>query len=89
VRSTQGNIAVNSLVESFMKWWNGLAAENGKLKFRSMEEAAEFVRKVHEKNGGPNAKIRAMRKQYDDVNRSREKRSATGPDKCGNTAAFG
>jgi hypothetical protein len=80
---------VASIVENFMKWWNSLAEQNGKLKFRSKEEAAEFVRRVHEKNGGPNEKIRAMRKRYVEINRSREKRTAVGPKTNRNTAAFG
>lgn len=60
------------VIEQFMRWWNGLAAGNGKLKFRTQREAAEFVRRVQNENGGPNAKILAMRKRYDDVTRARE-----------------
>ena len=58
-------------IEAFMRWWNGLARSNGKLKFRNQREAAEFVRRVHNENGGPNAKLRAMRQRYDEVNRAK------------------
>lgn len=42
------------------RWWNSLAQRNGKLKFRSQREAAEFVRRVQNEHGGPNAKILAI-----------------------------
>lgn len=42
-----------------------------KLKFRNQREAAEFVRKVQNQNGGPNARILEMRKKYDEVNRAK------------------
>jgi hypothetical protein len=59
------------IIELFMRWWNDLAQDNGKLKFRTQREAAEFVRRVQNENGGPNAKIVEMRKRYDDVNRAK------------------
>lgn len=55
----------------FMRWWNSLARRNGKLKFRNQREAAEFVRKVQNQNGGPNAKIVGMRKRYNEINSAR------------------
>lgn len=58
-------------IRAFMNWWNNLARRNGKLKFRTQREAAEFVRRVQNENGGPNAKILAMRKQYEAVNRAK------------------
>ena len=62
----------NSLILAFMRWWNALALRNGKLKFRTQREAAEFVRRVRNENGGPNAKIQAMRQRYVDVNRAKQ-----------------
>ncbi|RWO96926.1 hypothetical protein [Mesorhizobium sp.] len=64
-------------IRAFMNWWNNLARKNGKLKFRTQREAAEFVRRVQNENGGPNAKILAMRKQYETVN-SAKNRLGTG-----------
>lgn len=62
---------MSSAIQTFMNWWNNLARRNGKLKFRNQREAAEFVRRVQNENGGPNAKIIAMRKQYEAVNRAK------------------
>ncbi|TSE07566.1 hypothetical protein C1D09_018720 [Mesorhizobium intechi] len=59
------------IYELFRDFWNGLAQENGKLKFRTQREAAEFVRRVQNENGGPNAKIVEMRRQYEAVNRAK------------------
>lgn len=59
------------LIESFMRWWNSLAKKNGKLKFRNQREAAEFVRRVQNENGGPNEKIIEMRRRYNEINRAR------------------
>jgi hypothetical protein len=58
-------------IDHFARFWNYLAQRNGKLKFRTQREAAEFVRRVQNENGGPNAKIIAMRKQYEDVTRAK------------------
>ena len=66
------------VIERFLIWWNSLAEKNGKLKFRNQREAAEFVRKVHNENGGPNRKVQAMRKRYEDVKRARDFREKTG-----------
>ena len=63
------------VIEMFMRWWNSLAQHNGKLKFRTQREAAEFVRRVQSENGGPNEKILEMRKRYDDINRVQADRS--------------
>jgi hypothetical protein len=62
---------MTSAVENFMRWWNWLAQRNGKLKFRNQKEAAEFVRKVQNENGGPNAKIQSMWARYEEVRRAR------------------
>lgn len=59
------------VIEAFMRWWNSLAQHNGKLKFKTQREAAEFVRRTQNENGGPNAKMLQMRKQYEDVNRAK------------------
>lgn len=66
---------MNPVIDTFMRWWNFLAEKNGKLKFRTQREAADFVRKVQNENGGPNAKIQAMRKRYEDVNRARARKA--------------
>jgi hypothetical protein len=63
------------MIETFMRWWNALAQRNGKLKFRTQREAAEFVRRVQNENGGPNAKILEMRRRYEEVNRVKEQAS--------------
>jgi hypothetical protein len=65
------------VIESFMRWWNSLAQRNGKLKFKNQREAAEFVRRVLNEHGGPNAKILEMRKRYEDVNRARATECST------------
>jgi hypothetical protein len=77
---------MNTIETLFMQWWNRLAGRNGKLKFRTQREAAEFVRRVQNENGGPNAKIVAMRLRYNEVNRAR---AAARPDESRNTAAIG
>jgi hypothetical protein len=63
----------NPIILTFMRWWNTLALRNGKLKFRTQREAAEFVRRVQNENGGPNAKILVMRQRYVDVNRAKQR----------------
>ena len=60
-----------NVVIAFMRWWNSLALKNGKMKFRNQREAAEFVRRVHNQNGGPNDKIIALRRAYEEANRGR------------------
>jgi len=62
---------MTAAIENFMRWWNWLAQKNGKLKFRTQREAAEFVRRVQNENGGPNDKIQAMRERYDEIRRAR------------------
>jgi hypothetical protein len=61
-------------IELFMRWWNALADRNGKLKFKTQREAAEFVRRVHNENGGPNEKLTAMRARYNEINRAKASR---------------
>ena len=80
---------MSSAIEAFMRWWNWLALRNGKLKFRNQREAAEFVRRVQNENGGPNAKILAMRQRYVDVNRAKQERDDTRPDAGYNRAVLG
>jgi len=79
----------NPYILAFMRWWNWLALRNGKLKFRNQREAAEFVRRVQNENGGPNAKILAMRQRYNDVNRAKSSHDATRPDQGYNRAVLG
>jgi hypothetical protein len=62
---------MTSVIENFMRWWNWLAQTNGKLKFRTQREAAEFVRRVQNENGGPNSKIQGMRERYEEIRRTR------------------
>jgi hypothetical protein len=66
------------VIETFMRWWNLLAQRNGKLKFKNQREAAEFVRRVQNEHGGPNAKILAMRERYVEATRARASRSGAG-----------
>jgi hypothetical protein len=75
--NNQGSRLVTTMIDTFMRWWNLLAQRNGTLKFRNQREAAEFVRRVQNENGGPNAKIMAMRQRYVEVNRAKTGR--TGP----------
>lgn len=67
------------IIEQFMRWWNSLAGENGKQKFSTQQEAFEFIQKSYAQSGGPNAKILAMRKRYEEINRARQAKSR--PDK--------
>lgn len=76
-------------IEIFMRWWNYLAEGNGKLKFRTQREAAEFVRRVQNESGGPNAKIIAMRDRYNEVNRAKAGGSTSRFDEGRNTAVLG
>ena len=59
------------LIDTFMSFWNSLAKKNGKLKFRNRREAAEFVRRVSNQNGGPNKKIQDMRREYEAIQKTR------------------
>ncbi|MEM7525745.1 MAG: hypothetical protein AAF360_18720 [Pseudomonadota bacterium] len=58
------------VISTFRHWWNALAKKNGKLKFRNEREAADFVRRIQNKNRGPNAKLIEMRKEYEAVKKS-------------------
>lgn len=80
---------MSSALEAFMRWWNSLALRNGKLKFRNQREAAEFVRRVQNENGGPNAKIIAMRQKYVEVNRAKQERDTSRPDESFDRAVLG
>ena len=77
------------MIEAFMNWWNALARTNGKLKFRTQREAADFVRRVQNENGGPNAKILAMRQRYDEISRAKTGRTRTRLDEGRHTAVLG
>ena len=59
-------------IDTFMAWWNRLAQRNGKVKFRSRREAAEFVRSLANERG-PNAKIIEMRREYEAIRQKRER----------------
>jgi hypothetical protein len=88
--TTTGHIAMdNPVIAAFMRWWNALALRNGKLKFKTQREAAEFVRRVQNENGGPNAKILAMRQRYVDVNRAKSSLDSPRPDEDYNRAVLG
>jgi hypothetical protein len=58
---------MNDVIAAFARWWNSLASNNGKLKFKTQQEASEFVRRVQDENGGPNAKIIEMRRRYNEA----------------------
>ena len=60
-----------SVIDAFFGWWNQLASRTDKLKFRNQREAAEFVRRVQNENGGPNERIVEMRNRYQQINRAR------------------
>lgn len=79
---------MTSALEAFMRWWNWLSPKNGKLKFRNGREAAEFVRRIQNENGGPNAKIQAMRERYNQINRSRDSQSPSRFDQGPDTAVL-
>jgi hypothetical protein len=79
----------NAVILAFMRWWNTLALRNGKLKFRTQRQAAEFVRRVQNENGGPNAKILAMRQRYVDINRAKAGRDTPRFDEGHNRTALG
>lgn len=79
----------NPVILAFMRWWNSLALRNGKLKFRTQREAAEFVRRVQNENGGPNDKILAMRQRYIEVNRAKAGRDTPRFDEDHNRAVLG
>jgi hypothetical protein len=78
-------IDMSDLTDTFARWWNYLASRNGKLKFRTQREAADFVRRVQNENGGPNAKIIEMRKRYEDATRAKHE---PGPDEGGHKAVL-
>jgi hypothetical protein len=65
-----------NMIQNFMDWWNSLASRNGKLKFGSQREAADFVRRVQNEQGGPNEKMMAIRKRYNEVARAKKAKEA-------------
>lgn len=66
-----------NFVQYFLVWWNRQAAKNGKTKFRNQKEAAEFIRQVQNRTGGPNAKLIAMRERYVEANAGKRGQNAT------------
>lgn len=62
----------------FSVWWNALAKKNGKLKFKNQREAADFVRETYNKNGGPNAKLIEMKRQYEETISASERNEQVG-----------
>jgi hypothetical protein len=72
--------------QGFMYWLNSLASGNGRLKFRSSREAADYVRRIHNEQGGPNAKIIALRKRYNDVIQTKKAKDQNQPRGSGHTA---
>jgi hypothetical protein len=63
-------IEMSETIDMLSYWWNYITRRNAKLKFRTPREAAEFVRRVQRENGGPNEKIIAMRRRYEEVIRA-------------------
>ena len=61
---------------SFMDWWNRLALINGKEKFRNEREAALFVQRVYRNSGGPNEKMKEMRREYERAVRTKRERDS-------------
>lgn len=66
------------IIEFFLRWWNSLAEDNGKLKFRNRREAEDFVRSVANHSGGPNSTMIAMRREYLAIQKERSSNDAAG-----------
>lgn len=66
----------------FADWWNRLALGNGKAKFRTAREAEEFIENLAKNSGGPNAKIIAMRKEYEAIKKARDPETADRSSAC-------
>lgn len=66
------------MYDEFMAFWNRLAKKNGKLRFRNRREAAEFVRRIKNESGGPNAKILEMRREYEALRKPPAQETGTG-----------
>lgn len=64
-----------ALIRSLVAWWSRRAG-NGQVVFRTPEEAAEFVRRVQKRNGGPNAKILGLWRAYEDAQNERQRAQA-------------
>ena len=71
---TPGVNPMASVVATFINWWNRLASRTGKAKFRTEREAFEFIQHTYRESGGPNAEIRAMREEYEEIRRTRASR---------------
>lgn len=63
---------MNVVADTFFGWWNRIAPRTGKAKFRTQREAAEFVRRIQNEQGGPNEKLREMYRKYEEINRAKE-----------------
>ncbi|MDH7787687.1 hypothetical protein QBD01_003714 [Ochrobactrum sp. 19YEA23] len=67
-----------NMIQHFLVWWNRNAVKNGKVKFRNQKEAAEFVRRVQNRTGGPNAKLIAMRERYVEAHAGKGAKGSSG-----------
>lgn len=59
-----------SVLETFWLWISRSSDKADKIAFKNQREAAEFVRRIYNENGAPNAKLKAM------YQRGREMRDA-------------
>lgn len=66
------------MLAEFIRWFNFLAEKTDKPQFRSQREAIDFVRRVTNESGGPNAKILKMRKDYVAVLKEKKARASAG-----------
>ena len=64
-----------ALIRSLVDWWSRRAG-TGRVVFRTQDEAAEFVRRVQKRNGGPNAKILGLWRTYEDARNERQRAQA-------------
>lgn len=64
----------------FQQWWNSLAHRNGKAKFRSQREAAEFVRRIANESRTPNQAMIEMRREYLEIKAKREDSKSARPE---------
>lgn len=62
-------------IQTFLTWWNRIARQNQKVRFRSSREAAEFVRHMVN-SSGPNEEMLKMREEYVAIRKAREQRAA-------------
>ena len=48
------------MLQTFIAWLSRSSDKAEKLEFKTQREAAEFVRRVYNENGAPNAKLQAL-----------------------------